>query len=56
MRRPNNWVIGGCLTVYFAIMADEDTILEEAIDNLKGAGQRIKATQSLMRSEVMTDG
>jgi hypothetical protein len=37
-------------------MADEDTILEEAMDNLKKAGQRIRATQSLMRSQGMTDG
>jgi hypothetical protein len=27
-------------------MADEDTILDEAMDNLKEAGQRIRATQS----------
>jgi predicted RNase H-like HicB family nuclease len=37
-------------------VADEDTVLEEAMDNLKEAGQRIRATQSLMRSEGMTDG
>ena len=37
-------------------MADEDTVLEEAMDNLKEAGQRIRATQSLMRSQGMTDG
>jgi hypothetical protein len=37
-------------------MADEDAVLEEALDNLKEAGQRIRATQSLMRSEGMTDG
>ena len=37
-------------------MADEDTILEEAMDNLKEVGQRIMATQSLMRSVGMTDG
>ena len=36
-------------------MADEDTVLEEAMDNLKEAGQRIRATQSLMRSQGMTD-
>jgi len=30
--------------------ADEDSVLEEAMDNLKEAGQRIRATQSLMRS------
>jgi hypothetical protein len=36
-------------------MADEDTIFEEATDNLKEAGQRIRATQSLMRSEGMID-
>ena len=37
-------------------MADKDTFLEEAMDNLKEAGQRIRATQSLMRSQGMTDG
>jgi hypothetical protein len=37
-------------------MADEDTVLDEAIDLLKEAGQRIRATQSLMRSQGMTDG
>jgi predicted RNase H-like HicB family nuclease len=37
-------------------MADEDTVLEEAMDNLKEARQRIRATQSLMRSQGMTDG
>jgi hypothetical protein len=36
-------------------MANENTVLEEAMDNLKEAGQRIRATQSLMRSEGMTD-
>jgi hypothetical protein len=36
-------------------MADEDTVLEEAMDNLKEAGQRIRATQSLMRSQSMID-
>jgi hypothetical protein len=41
---------------YTSGMADEDTVLEEAMDNLKEAGQRIRATQSLMRSEGMTDG
>src|SRR5919112_3369187 len=35
---------------YTFVMADEDTILEQAMDNLKGAGQRIRATQSFMRS------
>jgi hypothetical protein len=34
-------------------MADEDTVLEEAMDNLKEAGQRIRATQSLLRSQGM---
>ncbi len=40
---------------YTSVMTDEDTVLEEAMDNLKEAGQRIRATQSLMRSEGMTD-
>jgi hypothetical protein len=37
-------------------MADEDTVLEEEMDNLKEAGRRIRATQSLMRSQGLTDG
>ena len=37
-------------------MANEDTVLEEAMENLKEAGQRIRATHSLMRSEGMTEG
>jgi predicted RNase H-like HicB family nuclease len=37
-------------------MADEGSDLEEAMDHLKEAGQRIRATQSLMRSEGMTEG
>ena len=37
-------------------MAEEDTVLEEAMDNLKEAGQRIRATQSLMRSQGMIEG
>jgi hypothetical protein len=40
---------------YTLVMADEvDTVLDEAMDNLKEAGQRIRATQSLMCSEGMT--
>jgi hypothetical protein len=35
-------------------MAKEDTILDEAMDNLKEAGQRIRAAQGLMRSQGMT--
>src|ERR671910_634599 len=41
---------------YTSVMADENTVLKEAMDNLKEAGQRITATQSLMRSQGMTDG
>ena len=37
-------------------MADEDTVLDEAMDNLKEAGQRIRATLSLMRSQGMSEG
>jgi predicted RNase H-like HicB family nuclease len=37
-------------------MADEGTVLDEAMDNLKEAAQLIRATQSLMRSQSMTDG
>jgi hypothetical protein len=36
-------------------MAHEDTALEEAMDNFKETGQRIRATQSLMRSQGMID-
>jgi hypothetical protein len=41
---------------YTSLMADEHTVLEEAMDHLKEAGQRIRATQSLMRAQGMTDG
>jgi hypothetical protein len=41
---------------YTLLMADEDAVLEEAMDNLKEAGQRIRATRSLMCSQGMTDG
>jgi hypothetical protein len=37
-------------------MSNEDAALEEAMDNLKEAGQRIRATQSVMRSQGMTEG
>jgi len=37
-------------------MDDEDTVLDEAMDSLKEAGQRIRATQSLMCSQGMTEG
>ena len=37
-------------------MAEEDTVLKEVMEYLKEAGQRIRATQSLMRSEGITDG
>ena len=36
-------------------MADENAVLEEAMEYLKEAGQRIRATQSLMRSQGMID-
>jgi hypothetical protein len=36
-------------------MVDE-SVLEVAVDNLKVAGQRIRATQGLMRSQGMTRG
>jgi hypothetical protein len=36
-------------------MADEGTVLEEVMADLKEAGQRSRATQSLMRSVGMTD-
>jgi hypothetical protein len=40
---------------YTSLMAEEDTVLEEAMDNLKEAGQRIRATQSLLRSQGKLD-
>jgi hypothetical protein len=38
------------------VMANEDTVLEEAVDNLKVAGVCIRATQNLMRSHGMRQG
>jgi hypothetical protein len=49
-------MIGEAECPYTSTMADEDTVLEEAMDNLKEAGQCIRATQSLMRSQGITDG
>ena len=49
-------MIGGCSYPYTSGMAAEDTVLDEAMENLKEAGQRIRATQSLKRSEGMTEG
>ena len=37
-------------------MAKEDAVLEEAMEKLKEAGHRIRATQSLMRSQGMMEG
>jgi hypothetical protein len=48
--------LGLAACLYTLLMADENGVLEEAMDNLKEAGQRIRATQSLMRSQGMTDG
>jgi hypothetical protein len=39
-----------------SFMADENAVLDEAMEYLKEAGQCIRATQSLMRSEGMTAG
>jgi len=36
-------------------MANEDSVLEEAMDNLREAAQRIRATQHLMHAQGMTD-
>jgi hypothetical protein len=36
-------------------MANEDAVLEEAMDNFKEAGQRIRATQRLLRSQGKLD-
>ena len=36
-------------------MAKDDSVFEEAMDNLKEAGQRIRATQNVMRSQGMGD-
>ena len=49
-------MIGGCSYPYTSGMAAENTVLDEAMENLKEAGQHIRATQSLMRSQGMTDG
>ena len=35
-------------------MADE-SVLDEAMDNLREAGQRIRATQHLLRTQGMTE-
>ena len=37
-------------------MTNENSALEEAMDNLREAGQRIRATQHLLRVQGMTTG
>jgi hypothetical protein len=36
-------------------MTNENSILEEAMDNLREAGQRIRVTQHLLRAQGMTE-
>jgi len=36
-------------------VANEDSVLEEAMDNLREAAQRVRATQNLMHSQGMTE-
>jgi hypothetical protein len=36
-------------------MANETSALDEAMDNLREAGQRIRATQHLLRAQGMTE-
>ena len=36
-------------------MANENSVFEEAMDNLREAGQRIRATQHLLRAQGMTE-
>jgi hypothetical protein len=33
----------------------EDSVLDEAMDNLREAGQKIRATQHLLRAQGLTD-
>lgn len=40
---------------YTPLMAKDDSVFEEAMDNLKEAGQRIRATQNVMRSQGLGD-
>jgi hypothetical protein len=42
------------VNAYYKNMADE-SVLEEAMDNLREAGQRIRATQHLLRAQGMTE-
>jgi hypothetical protein len=50
------WVRVGCARLSGVHEVPPRAVLNEARDNLKEAGQRIRATQSLMRSEGMRDG
>jgi len=36
-------------------MANEESVLKEAIANLRDAAQRVRATQNLMHSQGMTE-
>jgi hypothetical protein len=36
-------------------VTNEDSVLEEALDNLREAAQRIRATQNVMHAQGMTE-
>jgi hypothetical protein len=36
-------------------VTNEESVLEEALDNLREAAQRIRATQNVMRAQGMTE-
>jgi hypothetical protein len=56
VRRPANAECERAIARYTRGMADEDTVLEEIQDNTREAGQRIRASLNLMRSQGMTAG
>ena len=47
--------LGGVATANNICAMTDNDVLDEAMDNLREAGQRTRATQHLMRSQGMTD-
>ncbi len=43
------------VATYTYLMTNEDTVLDEIQDNTKEAGQRLRASLNLMRSQGMLD-
>jgi hypothetical protein len=57
MRSRPTYQVAGCRQPFdrLLLVINEDSVLEEAMDNLREAAQRIRATQNVMHARGMTE-